>query len=1050
MKTTLKGIFTLLLAFVVQLSFAQEKTISGTVSDQNNVPLGGVNILVQGTTNGTQSDFDGNYSITASVGETLVFTYIGLKQATAVVGSSNVINVQMQEDAQALEEVVVTGLGIKREKKAVGYAQQSVQGEELQKGKQIDINNALAGKIAGVQIVGNSSSRFGNSEIKLRGETGVLYVVDGVFVYSISDINTDNIADMSVLKGASATAVYGPDGRNGVVIITSKTGKKGQTIFSIDQTTMINSVSALPDYQNEYGGGYSQEFNTFTFDPSLDPAEWASFNGDLYPDFWADESWGPRMNGQQVRHWDSWIPGTPEFGQTRAWSPNEDNIRDFYETALTANTNFAFSKADEGYSIRTNLTHIDQEGIIPNSKQRTINFSVNASMDINEKLGVQTVVNIQDRTTKNNPDAGYANLGSNMNQWWQRQLDMDNLKSYERNGQVVSWNIRGPRDPRPLYWDMPYFQTNENLKHDFKNATFGKFAVTYKFNENLDAVGEIRSTVNSYRGDDRGTTKSLLDPAFYSEYQYRNTREQYFGMLNFNKKLLDNKLDVQASLGGDIASNEYNYLSASTQGDLTIPEFYNLGGSKDPVSTSTNLIKSETRGAFLKTSFGFNNIAYLDASYRLDWSSTAKADQNKVETYGISGSFLIHELFPANEYITFAKLRAGFASAPYFPNPYNISQVYNAGDLYQGNGTLSVPNTQANPNLVGGTRDEIEIGAELRTLKGRFNLDVTYFDRVDSDLPVSVNLDGSTGYTGITINSGKNTSKGWEISLNTIPLKSKDFQFDLGGNIGTLEKRVEEIYPGVDSYDISSYTSNMKLQARVGEEYGLFYGSDFGRHTDGSIIFTSTDKFARNPNQMIGSLLPDFTYGITTNFKYKNLELYLGFDGQVGGLYYSRTERYFDHSGLSAATAGLNDKGNPLRDPVENGGGIRIQGVLQTGTDSNGSPISDGTIVDKYIDPQDYFNLGNLGNVYSNNVHDATYLKLRTIKLTYNFSKTFIESVGLSSAQLSLLGNNVWLINSDLPWIDPSEMEKRSGVNWAEAGMLPMTSQLGLNLKITF
>ena len=1050
MKTKLSVFLTLLLAFVVQISFAQNKSVSGVVSYQNGSPLPGVTVLVKGTNNGTTTDFDGNYTIEATSEDILVFSFIGYVAKEVNIGDMTTVNVSLEEDAQALDEVVVTGLGIKRDKKAIGYAQQSVQGEELQKGKQVDINNALAGKVAGVQIVGNSSSRFGNSEIKLRGETGVLYVVDGVFVYSISDINTDNIADMSVLKGASATAVYGPDGRNGVVIITSKTGKKGQTIFSVDQTTMISSVSALPEYQNEYGGGYSQEFNTFNYNASQDPIEWASFDGDLYPDFWADESWGPRMDGREVRHWDSWIPGTPEFGQKRAWSPNEDNIRDFYEVSPTTNTNFAFSKAEENYNVRTNLTHIDQQGIIPNSKQRTINFSVNASMDINEKLGIETVVNIQDRSTLNNPDAGYANLGSNMNQWWQRQLDMDNLKNYERNGQIVSWNIRGPRDARPLYWDMPYFQTNENLKNDFKNAAFGKFAITYKFNEYIDAIGEIRSTVNSYRGDDRGTTKSLLDPAFYSEYQYRNTREQYFGMINYNKRFFNNKLDVLASIGGDIASNEYNFLSASTQGDLTIPEFYNLGGSKDPVSTNTTLTKSETRGAFFKSSLGFNDIAYLDASYRLDWSSTAKADQNKVETFGVSSSFLIHKLFPSNEYLTFAKLRAGFASAPYFPNPYNISQVYNAGDLYQGNGTLSVPNTQANPNLIGGTRDEFEIGAELTMIKGRVSLDVTYFDRVDSDLPVSVNLDGSTGYTGITINSGKNTSKGWEIALNTTPIKSNDFQFDLGGNLGTLEKRVVEIYPGVDSYDISDYTSNMKLQARVGEEYGLFYGSDFGRHTDGSIIFTKTNNFSRNPNQMIGSLLPDFTYGITANLKYKNVELYLGFDGQVGGLYYSRTERYFDHSGLSSATAGLNDKGNPLRDPVANGGGIRIQGVLQTGTDSNGSPISDGTVVDKYIDPQDYFNLGNLGNVYSNNVHDATYLKLRTIKLTYNFSKSFIESVGLSSAQLSLLGNNIWLIDSDLPWIDPSEMEKRSGVNWAEAGMLPMTSQLGFNLKITF
>lgn len=351
---------------------------------------------------------------------------------------------------------------------------------------------------------------------------------------------------------------------------------------------------------------------------------------------------------------------------------------------------------------------------------------------------------------------------------------------------------------------------------------------------------------------------------------------------------------------------------------------------------------------------------------------------------------------------------------------------------------------------MGGSRGEFEVGAELRFLQSRFGLDVTYFNRIDEDLPVSVNLDGSTGYTGITVNSGKTTSNGIELALNGTIIKKDDFSFDLGINFGTLTKTVDAIYPGVESYDISTYTSNMKLQARVGEEYGLFYGTGFARHTDGSIIFTNSDNFARHTNKKIGSLLPDFTGGLTASVRYKNFDLYLGFDGQKGGLYYSRTERYIDHSGITDYTAGLNDKGNPLRDPVASGGGIHIQGVLQTGTDADGVPISDGTVVDKYVDPQDYFNLGNLGNIYENNVHDASYFKLRTVKLTYNFSETLTDKLGVDAAQLSLLGNNVWLIYSDLPWVDPSELEKRSGVNWSENGTLPMTSSFGINLKLTF
>ena len=515
-------------------------------------------------------------------------------------------------------------------------------------------------------------------------------------------------------------------------------------------------------------------------------------------------------------------------------------------------------------------------------------------------------------------------------------------------------------------------------------------------------------------------------------------------------KVLDGDLDVDASLGGEIITTDFKGLSASTAGDLTIPEFYNLAGSQDPVNASTSISQRETRGTFLKASFGFKNTLYLDGSYRLDWSSTANPNDNRVATFGVSTSLLAHKLLPQNDVMTFFKIRAGYAKAPYFPGAYQVTSTYNTNGLYQGQGTLSVAGTQENAILKGGERQEFEVGAEFKFIKNRLGLDITYFDRKDVDLPVFVSLDGSTGYTGINVNSGKNSSNGFEVALNGSVIETEDFSWDLGVNFATLNKYVDAIYPGVDSYDISTYTSSMKLQARVGEEYGLFYGRGFATHTDGSTIFTSTDNFARESNKRIGSLLPDYTYGITSNFRYKNLDLFLGFDGQKGGLYYSRTERYMDHSGLSAKTAGLNDKGNPLRDPVADGGGVHIVGVLQTGTDANGVPISDGTVVDKYVDAQDYYNLGNIGNIYESNVHDATYLKLRTARLNYNFGRDFASKIGLDGLQLSVFGNNLWLIDSDLNWVDPSEIEKRSGVNWAEAGQLPQTRTYGLNLKLTF
>ncbi|MDG3581316.1 SusC/RagA family TonB-linked outer membrane protein [Galbibacter pacificus] len=1053
MKIKLRVFLMLMLALIVQFTFAQEKTVTGTITDQDGLPLPGANVVVKGTANGAQTNFDGVYSILASVGDVLVFSYVGQKPEERTVGASNVIDLVLEQDAQALAEVVVTGQGIRREKKALGFSQQSVEGDQLVQARETDVNNALAGRVSGIQVVGNSSSTFGESRVRLRGNDDLLYVVDGVRINNSSDINTDNIAEMSVLKGASATAIYGPEGRNGVIIITSKSGTVGAAKVEVNYSVGLSSVSALPEYQNEYGGGYSQTFNVFHYDPAQDPASWASFEGQLYPDFWADESWGPRLDGQMVRHWDSWIPGTPEFGELRPWTQSPNDVRSFYDSALTNNTTVSFSKAGEDYNVMSTISYVDQNGVIPNSSNKYTKVAFNAFYNVTEKLKFVANINIEDRDRVNNPDQGYGNLGSNFNQWWQRQLDFTRLRDYMRNNQAVSWNIRGPRDARPLYWDSPYFHSYENEKHDYKNSYFGKVGIVYEITDDLEFTFDVRRTFYSYLEDDRGTTISLLDPAFYLEEHRREERQDFFGMLNYHKRLFNDDLDVDVVVGGEKVEEDYRRLYSTTNGDLTIPDFYNLAGSQDPVTAENEIGKEKRNAMFAKASLGYKSLLYLDGSYRLDWSSTARDDDNRVDTYGGSLSFLLHEILPKNDVLTFAKLRTGYASAPFFPDRYLTRNVYDVNPLYQGNGRLSVSNVQENPILKGGTRDEFEVGAELQFFRNRLSLDLTYYNRIDKDLPINVPLDGATGYSDITVNSGKQTTNGIEVALTGDIIDGEDVTWTLGANFATLKREVNELYPGIDARDLSDYGSSIRLQERVGQEYGLFYGTGYATDENGNILFTENDGnyyYSIQQNKYLGSLLPDYTGGIFSNFRYKNVSLNLGFDFQKGGKYYSRTERYFDHSGLSAKTAGLNDLGNPKRDPISQGGGEHIVGVLQTGIDESGNPISDGTVVDAYVDPQVLYNSGNLGAIYENNLHDATYIKLRTIRLKYDFNKELLEKISLSSASISLYANNVWLIYADEPWIDPSELEKRNDINWAEGGTLPMTRTVGLNLNLTF
>lgn len=1039
-----------MLALVVQVTFAQQKTISGTVTDSDGLPLPGVNILVQGTTTGTQTDFDGKYTIQASEGQTLIFSYLGLKQETRVIGASNSINVQMQQDAQALDEVVVTALGIKRDKKSLGYAQQTVAPENLVRSRETDVANALAGKVAGVQFKGAPSSGFGNSTIRLRGNTGVLYIVDNVKVNASSDIFTEDIEELSVLKGAAATALYGPEGINGVIVITTKKAKAGTSSITLNHSTTFEEIGVLPDYQNEYGGGYSQDFNVFNYNPAVHPADWAAFDGQQMVEYYADESWGPRMDGQLVRHWDSWIVGDPEFGQLRPFSPQPNNVRDFYDTGLTNNTSVIFTKGGEDYSVRVNLTNINRTGVVPNSDRNTKQASINLSLDLNEKLTAFANFNYQDRRTKNFPDNGYGNISSNFNQWFQRQLDMNRLRKYRRNGNIVSWNINSPTNTQPLYWDMPFFETHENLNFQDKNSTYGKAGLSYEFNEDFNASIEARKSFNSYESNNRFAWGGLGIP-FYSENESVNTLDEIFGIANYENDISED-FDVSASVGFEIQSYRAKSIAGSTVGGLSAEGFYSLNTSVDRPNLSSSVSKSKRRSVFSKASFGYKDILYLDGSARLDWSSTANPEDNRVETYGGSLSFIFSKLLPTNDILTFGKLRASIAQAPRFPGTYAITETFAIGTPFGSNGTLSVRGNYPNPLLVGGVREETEIGAELKFLKNRIGLDITYFERTDKELPVSLSLDGATGYTSTTANDGEQFYKGLEFGLSATPFRTDNFEWNINANLATLNRWVNKISEGIDVNVLSTTWRGMQLREERGKEWGAVYGRKFRRDDAGNIVLSSTGAPRYDTDQYLGNILPDFTGGITNNFRYKNFNLGFDIDFQKGGKVFSVTRMFNNYSGLGIETIGNNELGNPVRDtPVgssgpatvvaasdaqSNSGGVLIEGVDET----TGAPVS------YYVNASTYW--GRLFALHERWMYDASYVKLRTIRLDYDLPNKALEKTPFSAVNVGFFANNLWLIHSAIQGLDASEIEETYG--YTEGGQLPNTRSMGINLRLTF
>ena len=1024
-----------------QLSFAQ-KTVSGTVTDTSGVPLPGATVVVQGTSNGVTTNFDGDYSISASEGDVLVVSFVGFESASATVGAASTYDFSLSE-GNALEEVVVTALGISREKKSLGYSQQTVSGDVIAESKQVDLNVALTGKVAGVQMIGGSSSTFDNGFLRLRGESDVLYVVDGIKVYAMSDINVDNIESISVLKGAAATALYGADAKSGVIVITSKSAKAGETSFEVNHSTSISSISLLPNYQNEYGGGYYTSWDTFSYNPNTDPAEWAAFNGQLIPYYAADESWGPKLDGTLVRHWDSWIPNHPEFGTLRPWEANPDNVKNFYNDGIENSTTLAFNAGSDTASVRGSARLIDESLPFPNTDRNQIDVNMTGDVKIGDGLTAFASLNYQYRKTLNFPTNGYNGLGANFNQWWQRQLDMDRLeRNYFFEGQYYSWNRRSARNATPLYWDAPHFDFYGDQNNQRKNVMFGNFGLNYEVSDNISADVVVRRRFNSYESNGR-TGWGGIDTPSYSESTSRYTQNEAAASLTYSERF--DEVDVQAVLGYQVTQNRNQSISASTVGGLTVTDFYSIATSVDRPNYSSSLVKSKSQATYASISVGYDSTLYVDGSYRLDWGSTANPDENRIETWGLSGSFIFGELLDAS-WLDFGKLRAGYSESPVFPGAYATTQVYNVGTAYGNYTRFSVPNTQSNPNLLGGTRTEFEAGIELNFLNNRLGLDVTYFDRKDKDQPISIPVTGATGYTGLAINSGQSSAEGIEITLNTTPVQTADFNWDLSVNFATLNKYVDFLAEGIETRVLDSWMSwyGLQTQERVGEEWGILVGRKKAKTADGTDILTSSGRPTWENNQILGNLLPDFTGGLTSQMRYKNWDLGLGFDFQAGGKFYSTSNMFSYYSGLHEDTIGLNDKGNPKRDSTSNGGGVHV-----TGVDASGNPV------DTYMSASFYYYIHYFGN-HEHWLYDASYVKLRTARLGYNLPATALDNTPFDNVNISLVGNNLLLLYSNIPegGLDPSEIEGSgsiaSGYRNVEGGQLPPSRTIGINVSLTF
>ncbi|MEL7119563.1 MAG: SusC/RagA family TonB-linked outer membrane protein [Bacteroidota bacterium] len=1047
------------LSLVVMLLFAvfsmamAQQTLSGKITDQGGEPLIGASILVKGTTKGTTTDFDGMYTLELAEGENeLVVSYTGFNTMNIEVNGRTSIDISMEEGI-TLTQAVVTGLGIEREQKSLGYAVQEVQGEAVTAVADQNVVSALTGKVAGVQVISASGASVGGSaKIRIRGANSLtggspLFVIDGTPISNAnfsagyrgvdygnlaSDINPEDIENISVLKGPTAAAIYGNRGANGVILITTKKGKKRKGIgVTYTGTVTADRVYILPEYQNEYGGGYTQDFLR-----AVDPVDGQEYNVLNYA---ADESWGPRMDGTMYRPWWSWFPGE-DYGQQIPMEAQPNNVRDYFDTGVTFNNNISMSGGNDQTTFRLSYTNINQTGVIPNSSINRNNVSINASSKLTEKLTFGANINFVDIQGEGRPTFGYNgnNPVNSFNQWFQRQLDIDRLRDYRNpDGTFKSWNIRSPTNLRPLYWDSPFFVVYENFPTDSRNRYYGNLSLTYEVNENLTIAGFVRRDDYTFRNETRTATGGLsLDD--YNEFVANSREDNYEFLASYAKSFGD--ITIDANLGGNIRLNDYHSNSLGVVGGLTSPNLFNIKASTDRPSVAGFISEKNVRSIYGGANFGYKSFLYLGFTVRNDWSSALPVDNNSYLYPSFTGSFVFSELMNSS-LLSFGKIRASYAQVGSDIGPYQTNFTYGAGTPYGNLGTFSLPNTLINEDLRPALSSSYEFGVELRFLNDRLGIDATYYNNDAQDQILTLAVPGSSGFSSAIINAGLIRSNGFELALNATPVQTSKLNWDVFFNIATNNSEVIELADGLDNRRLDGWGwGGLSINAPVGGEWGEFTGRGFTYdEATGLPLINEDGSFVRTNNKSLGGFLPDWTGGFRNVIDWNGFSLSAFIEFQIGGQFHSVTRMFNAYSGLGEETVGLNDKGNPVRDAVADGGGVRVDGILPDG--------SQGAV---YVDAQTHYS-SHLFAMNENWLYDASYVKFRELSLGYSFPSKMLSKTPIQSLKLSLIARNLWLISSEVDGIDPSEISPGSnGFVFQENGQLPGVRSLGINLRVGF
>ena len=962
----------------------------------------------------------------------------------AVVLTSSFALVNAQVDTartQDIEGVVVTALGIKREKKALGYQAQEVSGSLLTDSRQTNAVSALSGNVAGVQVTA-PTAMGGSTKITIRGINSVvgnnnpLIVIDGIpldnsnyngantvnggggrdYGNASADINPDDIESVTVLKGGPASALYGSRASNGVIMYTTKKAKSGKTEITLNTGLTMESISQMIRLQNEYGGGVGATLPKVTINGK-------SYNVARYN---VDESWGPKYNPSLL--YLPWNAFDPEFANDYLkeipWVAPQHDVEDFFRMGVTYNNALSLAKSFENTNVRVSFANVKTEGIVPNSKLERSSLGFNMDSKLTDDLKMNGTFNYVITNGFNRPEQGYGDnsVFQKFFQWGQRQLDMAALRDYKMpNGRQRTWNRTSATNPTPAYSDNPYWTVYENTSDDRRNRFFGNVGLTYNITKNLYATGNVYGDTYALQVQQRVAIGSQAQSS-YQIVQRNFTEFNYETRLHYDTKFLED-FTLNSFVGANRRENKYSAMSGQTVGGLVVPNLYNLGNGSSPSTVTNYEDRRRVNSLFGSVSLGYRNFFFVDATLRRDDYSTVSKGDNYPS---ITTSFVFSDVLKA-DWLSYGKLRAGWSKTANDTGPYQLDTYLDTRQPFY-YPRFSYPNTQNNPELIPEQRTIKEVGLEMSFFKRRFGFDVTYYDSVTDALLTPVQVDPGTGNTSIYRNAGSMQNKGIEAIVNLTPIRTDDFSWDIAWNFAKNNNKLLSLSGDNKILQVGAAPFGLAtIQAVVGETYGQIYGSDYTYDAAGNKVIDEDGFYVPSEVKSLGSIIPEYNTGLRNTLKYKSLTLSALIDRQKGGSYYSISHMFGMYSGMLEETAA-----NGVRE-----NGIILQGVTQNGTPNNVS-----------ISAQEWGE-SHYGTVTAMNVFDASYWKLREVTLSYALPKTFTGP--FQGITVSAFGRN--LATWGLAWkgFDPEAASYSSGnIQGLEGGSAPSTRSYGLNVQFKF